>query len=442
MREVYGEGRDFRGLLGGLGKHGVAGSDGGCDLAHEDGEREIPRADAEHGADRRRVEGEVGAGARGVVAAEIHGLTKFADGVAKRLAGLVDEQGQQRRAVFFECVGPGFEQPGALGDGGRECRLCHRPVGVGDGCVLGGRRVRQGDLLREHGQGGLVGEIEALGVAPARQQVGGQGDAAVAGAGGGAGAGNGVGHELVEIDGGVDDLVDEGAVGAVFQQAAHEIGEQRLVRADRGVDAAGAAGDVAAGVDDAVIDRLAHAVQALELVVGVAADGFDGGDGERVVGGELGEDRVRRGKHRTGAGNVRNIGVGLAGEDRVVPQAEHLGGLDLAVPIGALDQADHQAVTAAAAEIGEPVDHCSGTFLICLHNKADAVPAGEGGVECQGFEEVEREVEPVAFLGVDVEADVLGLGEQEQIADSGQQLRHHAAALGAGVAWVEGGELD
>jgi hypothetical protein len=40
---------------------------------------------------------------------------------------------------------------------------------------------------------------------------------------------------------GVGDAVDEGGVGAVLQQAAHQVGQQRLVRADRRVDAAGPA---------------------------------------------------------------------------------------------------------------------------------------------------------------------------------------------------------
>ena len=43
--------RDARRLLGGLGDHGVAGGERGGDLAGEDGEREVPRADAgEHAA--------------------------------------------------------------------------------------------------------------------------------------------------------------------------------------------------------------------------------------------------------------------------------------------------------------------------------------------------------------------------------------------------------
>ncbi len=59
----------------------------------------------------------------------------------------------------------------------------------------------------------------------------------------------------------VDQLVDERRIGTVLQQATHQIGQQVLVRADRGVDA------YVAGVllDHRVVQGIAHAVQALEL---------------------------------------------------------------------------------------------------------------------------------------------------------------------------------
>ena len=79
------------------------------------------------------------------------------------------------------------------------------------------------------------------------------------------GHGDLVGDQLVDGDRGVDEAVDEGGVGAVLEQAADEVGEQRLVGADRRVDAAGAVELVLA--DDLVVEGLAHAVQALELVV-------------------------------------------------------------------------------------------------------------------------------------------------------------------------------
>ncbi len=78
-----------------------------------------------------------------------------------------------------------------------------------------------------------------------------------------------IGDDLVERRLLVDDAVDEGGVGAVLEQAAHEIGQQILVAADRGIDAARLTEAIgrALGADDLLVERLAHAVQPLELVV-------------------------------------------------------------------------------------------------------------------------------------------------------------------------------
>jgi hypothetical protein len=66
----------------------------------------------------------------------------------------------------------------------------------------------------------------------------------------------------------VGDTVDERGVSAVFQQATHQIRQQRFVGADRRVHAAWtvqfAFGNFAYNL---LVQRFAHAVQALELVL-------------------------------------------------------------------------------------------------------------------------------------------------------------------------------
>ena len=60
--------------------------------------------------------------------------------------------------------------------------------------------------------------------------------------------------------------------------------------------------------------------------------------------------------------------------------------------------------------IRNPVDHGRGTLLIGLDREAEAVPAGERGIAERAADDVERELEPVGFLGVDREVEVVGLG--------------------------------
>ena len=155
-----------------------------------------------------------------------------------------------------------------------------------------------------------------------------------------------VGNQIVDRDIRIGDAVDEGGVGAVLEQAPHQIGKQRVVRTDRGVDATRSPQLMRA--DDFLIKRLTHAVEALELIAAdleIGAGQFEnGGDGLGVVRRELREDLNGGGEQPFGAGDVGDIGIKLAGIDREIREPIELGLLDLTIPIGPLNQPHHQAM--------------------------------------------------------------------------------------------------
>ena len=156
------------------------------------------------------------------------------------------------------------------------------------------------------------------------------------------------------------------------------------------------------------VERLAHAMQALELVAVVAAGPLDdGGDGERVVGRELREEARPQRQQLARAGDVVQVGHRLAGEDRIVVEPALLRALHLGVPIGALDQAHHQPAVQAPREVLDIVDHRAGALLIGLDGEAEAVPAGERGIGEHGGDHVERQFEPVGLLRIDGEVEVV-----------------------------------
>ena len=158
--------------------------------------------------------------------------------------------------------------------------------------------------------------------------------------------------------------------------------------------------------------------------------------------GELRIDGVRRRQQAAGAGEIGEIAVRLAGIDRVVGQAVDLGALDLAIPVGALDQADHQAPPAAPGEVDERIDQRRAALLVSLDDEAEAVPAGQFGVAGEGFEQIEREFEAIGLLGVDVDADVVALGQQQQRLQAGEQFAADALALAALVTRMQRRQLD
>ncbi len=300
---------------------------------------------------------------RGVVAQEVHRFAHLADGVGQGFARFAHDQPEQVLHLLFERVGCALQAGGALagrGDlpdrrgalgaargfvhfcSGRLAHPAHLIARIGGvehghptyGCglrVIGGRglfcdgRRRVGHVLRtaqqrgaERGQLLLVRQIQPGGIqtrlrAQPGKQLPRQGNTRMRRAehagldGNRAGLVHGVGHQFGHGNGVVADAVDERGIGAVFKQASHQIGQQGVVRSHRGVDAAGA-GQLARAdrADDLVVQRLAHAVQTLKLVLPrvVILPGHlhDGRHCLRVVRGELRIGRVWRGQQFVGAG--------------------------------------------------------------------------------------------------------------------------------------------
>ncbi len=134
---------DERRLLGRLGDDRIAGDERGADLAEENRERKIPRADAdEHaaaaiaqliafaGRPRHRLWRKSTARLRGIIAAIIDRLAQFGERVIERLAGLVLQQSEEPAAIRLEPVGGAFEHRGALLD---RRRRPGRKAGLGGG---------------------------------------------------------------------------------------------------------------------------------------------------------------------------------------------------------------------------------------------------------------------------------------------------------------------
>ena len=186
----------------------------------------------------------------------------------------------------------------------------------------------------------------------------------------------------------VDDLVHEGGVGTVFKQAAHEIGEQVTMRANRGIDAAPG---LVRGEHD-VMQRLSHAVQSLKFKAGHVLGHFkDGGDRVGVMCRKLRIDAVGHREQFAGIGDIGNVGGGLGGEDRETINAEHLCGLDLGVPVGAFHEADHDLAVEAVCEFVQVIERCTRAFAIGLYNNTKALPSGEGGFGQDHFDHVDGE---------------------------------------------------
>ena len=290
---------------------------------------------------------ELGARAGGVIAAMIDRLAHFGKRVRQDAAALAHDQRHQRRHAHFHEVGGAVERGGALPGrhfvparrrgGGRRQRLlggavvgldhashdaravggvaclarCALALDPGDDRRRAPRLRRCGERIGEPRQRAGIGEVDAARIAPlgaveiprqrdARMRLGAQGGEAL----------ERIGDDLLDRRRVVDQPVDERGVGAVLQEAPHQIGQQILVPADRRIDAARQVGR-----DDLVVERLAHAVEALELERAIApGERAHRGDAVRVVGRELREERFGLGEQPLDAGEIGGVGRELAGD--------------------------------------------------------------------------------------------------------------------------------
>ena len=80
--------------------------------------------------------------------------------------------------------------------------------------------------------------------------------------------------------------------------------------------------------------------------------------------------------------------------------------------------------------------------MVGLNHKTQPVPARQTGRMGQLLQQVQRQLQPVRFLGVDIDADVVAFRLLAQLQHAGQQLIHHALPLRTAVARVQGAELD
>ena len=170
----------------------------------------------------------------------------------------------------------------------------------------------------------------------------------------------------------------------------------------------------------------------------------NGGDGGRVVGGKLRVNRIRRLQQGAGTGQVGHVGVVLVGENRVVRQSQLLRALDLGVPVGAFDQAAHQANLVLSRNLGDVLYQLQRPALVGLQRQAETAPMRRGfrNLRHQHFEHLQRQLQPVHLFGIDSEVDVGRCRLRTQAPHARHQLGHDAGLLRILIPWVQGAELD
>ena len=192
------------------------------------------------------------------------------------------------------------------------------------------------------------------------------------------------------------------------------------------------------------VQRLAHAVQALRFHRDALLFRHQPDRGQRmgVVRGELRIKMRRRVDQHPRADQIAEVRRRPGGVDRIVLAAHDLRALDFRVPIGALDEADHQPPPARLRQRAQGGDHFGGALLIRLHGEAETGPAAQLRLARQPVQHRQRQDQPVAFLGVEREMDVGARGLRGKTFQARIKHRHHVVEPRRLIARIERRQLD
>ena len=163
-----------------------------------------------------------------------------------------------------------------------------------------------------------------------------------------------------------------------------------------------------------------------------------------VVRGELGVDHIGRVQQGASAGQVRNIGMVLVREHRVMRQAQLLGAFDFGIPIRAFDQAAHQAHAMLARHGHHGMYQFQGAALVSLQSQAQAAPLRPVLRHAlqQSIKHFERQLQALHLFSIYRQVDVGACGLLAQAPHPRQQLGHDARALAVFVARVQRAQFD
>jgi hypothetical protein len=116
--------------------------------------------------------------------------------------------------------------------------------------------------------------------------------------------------------------------------------------------------------------------------------------------------------------------------------------LDLAVPVGALDEPHHQSAAAFAGDLFQRGDDAGPALLVGLHRQPQAAPWTQRRFARQPVQNLQRQHKPVGLFGIQREIDV-GLGRQmRQPQHARIQLVPHTLFLRGFIAWRQRRQLD
>ena len=132
----------------------------------------------------------------------------------------------------------------------------------------------------------------------------------------------------------------------------------------------------------------------------------------------------------------------LGGKHGVSGHSRDLRTLDLGVPVGALHQPHADLPARAPGQLAKPVNDPLGPLAVALHRQSQAVPSRQRLRFAQPFGQFQRQDQPVGFLRIQAQGNIVLPGQLAQLQQTRNHLRVHPRALPGFVARMQRGQLD
>lgn len=95
-----------------------------------------------------------------------------------------------------------------------------------------------------------------------------------------------------------------------------------------------------------------------------------------------------------------------------------------------------------ASNVDDQIDDKWATLLVGLNDEADTVPPCERWLIAKMFEQSERNLQPVSFLGIDVQGNVVVLGQHDEREETRVELIFDTFDFGSVIARMQSRQFD
>lgn len=253
-----------------------------------------------------------------------------------------------------------------------------------------------------------------------------------------------IGDKIIEREVFVENKVEEGGVREVLKKEEEEIGEKSLMREERWINE-GREKEIL-GEEELIIKRIKNEVKELEIKI----KGFeirkgkmiDSGECMRVMGRKLRKDKISRGKKIEREGNIGKVSMKIEGIERKIIKKIKMRKIDIRIKIGEIKKKKNEEEIGEERKIDDEIKKEGEEIEIGMKKEEDEIKEWKIRVLEKDLKKVERKLKKVGIIRVDIEEDIIGIGDGREWIKIRKKLKNEEINLREGIKRVKRRKID